>query len=185
MLAPVVEELTAIAPYYYGRDEETLASVLGRMLKEANQTMATAESCTSGLLASRMTDVPGATAYIKGGVVPYDSEYKAKLLGVPREKLDAGSVNQPVAEGLAEGARRMFETDWGVGITGFAGPGVDVADEDVGLVWIAVAGPDGTTAERWRYGTKMPRETIKFRATQTAMDMLRRRLITLEGQSPS
>jgi nicotinamide-nucleotide amidase len=177
MLAPVIAELTAIQPYYFGRDEQTLPSVVGDLLLERQATLATAESCTGGLVASRITDVAGSSNYFLGGLVTYAGIAKTGLLGIPDDLLVGGAVSQAVAERLAEGARARLGTTWGVGITGFAGGGAGVPDDDVGLVWGAVAGPDGVTAESWRYGGRVPREMIKFRATQSLLDLLRRRLI--------
>lgn len=177
MLAPVVAELSAIAPYYFGRDDQTLPSVVGELLVQQGATVATAESCTGGLIASRLTDVAGSSRYVLGGLVTYAGAVKAALLGIPENLLAGGAVNEAVAVRLAEGARQKLGATWGIGITGFAGGGPGVPEEDVGLVWGAVAGPDGTTAESWRYGARMPREMIKFRATQSVLDLLRRRLI--------
>lgn len=177
MLAPVVAELSAIAPYYYGRDDQTLPSVVGELLVEQNATIATAESCTGGLIASRLTDVAGSSRYVLGGLITYAGAVKTALLGIPDELLEGGAVNEAVAVRLAEGARKTLGATWGIGITGFAGGGPGVPDEDVGLVWAAVAGPEGTATEQWRYGSRMPREMIKFRATQSVLDLLRRQLI--------
>ncbi|MNS13221.1 putative competence-damage inducible protein [compost metagenome] len=176
MLAPVVAELQAIRPYYFGRDDETLPSVVGQLLLEAGATLAVAESCTGGLLASRVTDVAGASRYFKGGVVAYLPEIKSGMLGLPEDILGNGAVNQAVAEQLAEAARRVLGADWGLGVTGFASAGPGVPDSDVGLIWGAVAGPDGVVAESFRYGARMPRETLKHRATQAVLDLARRRL---------
>jgi nicotinamide-nucleotide amidase len=182
MLAPIVAELTALAPYYFGRDEETLPSVVGAMLKSRGETLAVAESCTGGLLASRLTDVPGASTYFKGGVVSYMAEVKAELLHLPADILGSGAVNRAVAERLAEESRRLLGADWGLGVTGFAGPGPGVSDDEVGLIWGAVAGPDGVTAESWRFGARMPRETLKHRASQAVLDLARRRLLGTSAQ---
>jgi nicotinamide-nucleotide amidase len=178
LLAPVVAELAAIAPYYYGRDDETLPAAVGRLLSQRGETIATAESCTGGLLASRLTDVAGSSAYVRGGVVAYDVDVKRRLLGLPDEGvLDQGVVSEPVARALAQAARRTPGADWGVGITGYAGDGPEVPAGQAGLVWLAVAGPDGEVAEAANFGGSVPRETIKFRATQSALALLRRQLI--------
>lgn len=179
LMAPVVAQLQAIQPYYYGRDDETLPAAVGKLLRARGQRVATAESCTGGLLASRLTDVAGSSDYVLGGVVAYDTAVKRDLLGLPDQGvLDQGVVSEPVARALAQAARRVLGADWGVGITGYAGGGPGVPPEDAGLVWVAVAGPDGAAAvsESGRFGATTPRETVKFRATQTALALLRRQL---------
>jgi nicotinamide mononucleotide (NMN) deamidase PncC len=99
------------------------------------------------------------------------------LLHLPPDILVDGAVSRSVAERLAEASRRLLGADWGLGVTGFAGPGPGVSDDEVGLIWGAVAGPDGVTAESWRFGARMPRETLKHRATQAVLDLARRRLL--------
>jgi nicotinamide-nucleotide amidase len=178
LLAPTVAALSAITPYYYGRNEETLPSVVGKLLLEHKQTVALAESCTGGLLASRITDISGASNYLVGGLVVYATRLKTELAGVNADWLAAhGTVNREVAEELANGARVRLRADWGIGITGWASNGPDVPAGDAGLVWVAIAGPAGTEAEAHRFGEKTPREVIKYRATQVALDLLRRRLL--------
>ncbi|MEB3198516.1 MAG: competence/damage-inducible protein A [Candidatus Sericytochromatia bacterium] len=175
-LAPVLERLRAIAPYYYGEDDQTLPVVVGEALLRAAQTLATAESCTGGLVASRLTDVPGSSRWLRGGLVSYATDLKTSYLSVPDAVIaEHGVVSQAVAEGMATGARSAMSADWGVATTGWAGPAPDLPAEQVGLVWIAVAGPDGVSAECCRFGA-FPRATIKQRASQAALDLLRRRI---------
>lgn len=161
----------------YGVDEETLESVVVRLLMERHQWVSVAESCTGGLLGSRFTDVPGASAVFKGGVIAYSNQVKQDPLGVPAETLEThGAVSEPVVLAMTQGARQRFGTDWAVAISGVAGPDGGTPDKPVGTVWIAVDGPDGAVAERMNYGGQ--RSTIKWRATQTALVMLRERLLT-------
>ena len=123
-----------------------------------------------------MTDVPGSSEFICGGVIAYTLDVKRDLLGLPDEGvLDQGVVSEAVACALAQAARRVLGADWGVGITGYAGDGPGVRAEEVGLVWIAVAGPSGAApvAECQRFGGGTPRATVKFRATQSALALLR------------
>ncbi len=161
----------------YGVDEETLESVVVRLLMERHQWVSVAESCTGGLLGSRFTDVPGASAVFKGGVIAYSNQVKQDPLGVPAETLEThGAVSEPVVLAMTQGARQRFGTDWAVAISGVAGPDGGTPDKPVGTVWIAVDGPDGAAAERMNYGGQ--RSTIKWRATQTALVMLRERLLT-------
>ncbi|MDB5098794.1 MAG: competence/damage-inducible protein cinA [Cyanobacteria bacterium RYN_339] len=178
LMAPVLAELRAIQPYYYGSDDVTLAAAVGQLLRARGETVATAESCTSGLLASRFTDVPKSSDYMRGGVVAYATDVKQDLLGLSEDVLAHGVVSEPVASALAQAARRVLKSDWGVGITGWAGSAP--TPEDSGLVWIAVAGPAGAAAvaELQRFGGAIPRETVKYRATQTALALLRRQLMT-------
>ena len=128
----------------FGRDDETLAEVVGAALKAAQQTVATAESCTGGLIAKRLTDVPGSSAYVVGSVVAYANEVKVAMLGVDPAVLEAqGAVSEVVAGQMAAGVRDRLGTDWGLSATGVAGPGGGTPDKPVGLVWIGLAGPDG------------------------------------------
>ncbi len=160
----------------YGVDDETLENVVVRLLAERHQWLSVAESCTGGLLGSRLTDVPGASAVLSGGVIAYSNRVKQGLLGVPEDLLTAhGAVSEPVVLAMAQGARQRFHTDWAIAISGVAGPDGGTPDKPVGTVWICVDGPGGPTAERMNYGGQ--RTTIKWRATQTALVMLRERLM--------
>jgi nicotinamide-nucleotide amidase len=158
-----------------GHDRTPLAAVVGAALRERGETLAVAESCTGGLVASMITAVAGSSDYFAGGVVAYANAAKTELADVPPEVIDAhGAVSEPVAAALADGARRRFDTTWGIGVTGVAGPGGGTGEKPVGLVWMAVAGPDGTTAHRTQHAGD--RTTIQRRAAATALDLLRRRL---------
>ena len=122
----------------------TAAEVLA-LCKQQGLTLATAESCTGGLAAKELTDVPGASAVFVGGVVSYWSEVKAKVLGVPRPLLaEYGAVSEPVARAMAEGARRLTGADAALSVTGVAGPDRDDRGNDVGTVFIALAAHDAT-----------------------------------------
>lgn len=179
LMAPVVSELRAIAPFYYGQDDDTLPSVIGRMLLERGEWLGIAESCTGGLLASRITDVAGSSRYMRGSVVCYATDVKTGLVGVEAGMIAReGVVSGAVAEALAERARSVLGAEWGIGVTGYASPGPEV--KEPGLVWIAVADGSGVQARAFRYGRSASRETIKLWATQSALDMLRRRLMGLD-----
>ncbi|HEY9722108.1 MAG TPA: competence/damage-inducible protein A [Oscillatoriaceae cyanobacterium] len=174
LLAPVVAELETIAPYYFGRDAETLPSVIGARLAARGETLAVAESCTGGLLASRLTDVIGSSAYFVGGVVAYATRTKALALGLDAAKLASeGVVTPDVARDLAEHVRERLGASWGIGITGYASEGAGVPADQVGLVYYGVSNPRETRVACGRYGGA-PRETVKHRATQDALDLLRR-----------
>lgn len=161
----------------YGEGDADLAAVVGRVLGDAGLTVATAESCTGGLAAKRLTDLPGASAWVVGGVVAYSNGVKEALLGVPAAMLEAhGAVSEPVARAMLEGVRAATGADCAVAITGIAGPGGGTQDKPVGTVWIAAAAPGGTEARLVRFvGT---RSDVRERAAQAAFallfDLLRR-----------
>jgi nicotinamide-nucleotide amidase len=159
----------------YGIGEETLAEVVGRTLARRGQTLATAESCTGGLLAKLITDVPGASRYFARGWVTYSNEAKIDELGVSAELLaEHGAVSEPVAEAMARGARCAAGTDYAIGITGIAGPDGGSEQRPIGLVYIAVDYPGGTDV--FRYLFSQGRHAIRLRTARTALDILRRRL---------
>ncbi len=127
-----------------------LKKKLGELLKERGLTIAVAESCTGGLLGNMITDVPGSSAYFRGGIIAYQNDVKQKLLNVPSSVLTAvGAVSEEVARAMANGVRKLLGSDIGVGITGIAGPGGGTPDKPVGLVYIAVEGQH--EAECWRF----------------------------------
>jgi nicotinamide-nucleotide amidase len=155
---------------------ETMEEVVGLRLAVAGFTLATAESCTGGLIAERLTEVPGSSAYFMEGVVTYSNEAKTRLLGVPEELIEThGAVSAEVAEAMAEGVKRRAETDFGLAVTGVAGPGGGSAEKPVGLVYIALS--DDAHTEHRRLMLPGDRHLIRWRASQAALDLLRRRLI--------
>jgi PncC family amidohydrolase len=130
----------------------TLEEEIGERLKLRGQRLATAESCSGGLIAHRLTNVPGSSAYFLGGVVSYGNEAKISLLGVgPRTLAAHGAVSEAVAREMAEGARLRFSADYAVACTGIAGPSGGTIEKPVGLVYIGAAGPDGTRVERCQF----------------------------------
>lgn len=162
----------------FGIDDDTLEAVVGRELAARNATLATAESCTGGLLGSRITDIPGSSAYYLGGGVCYTAAAKTAIAGVdPALIRDHGEVSEPVARALAEGIRERFGATYGVGVTGIAGPGGGSEAKPVGTVHIAVAGPAGT--EHRKLFWSGPRHIVKRHATQGALDLLR--LLVIRG----
>ena len=155
---------------------ETMEQVVGLKLAVGGYTLAVAESCTGGLLAQRLTDVPGSSKYFIEGVVAYANEAKTRELGVePMLLMEHGAVSAPVAEAMAEGIRRKAETDFGLSVTGIAGPGGGSEEKPVGLVYIALAAEAGT--EHRKLTLPGDRQLIRWRASQAALDLLRRRLI--------
>jgi nicotinamide-nucleotide amidase len=157
----------------FGFDDDSLESVIGRLLTERNETVATAESCTGGLLGSRITDISGSSKYYLGGGVCYTGAAKTALAGVdPALLREHGEVSEPVALALARGIRERFGTTYGVGITGIAGPTGGTPEKPVGTVHIAVSGPNGDTHRKMLW--QGPRTVIKWYSTQQALDLLRR-----------
>lgn len=149
---------------------ELLEEKIGRLLNEQNLTISCAESCTGGLLTSRLTDIAGSSAYVMGSVVSYTNRIKEALVGVRHETLLAhGAVSEETAREMAEGIRRAIKTDIGIGITGIAGPGGGTKEKPVGLVFIAVSGPWGTIVKENHFrGT---RTEVKRQTTDTALTM--------------
>ena len=160
----------------FGYDDDTIESVIGALLKSRNETLATAESCTGGLLGSRITDVSGSSSYYLGGAVCYTGAAKIALAGVdPQLIRDHGEVSEPVAIALAQGVRDRFGATWGVGVTGIAGPTGGTPEKPVGTVHIAVAWPEGHKHRKFFW--QGPRTIIKWFSTQFALDMLRRAIL--------
>ena len=181
MLAPVVDDVkTLLGPYVYGVDVTGLEEVCSALLLERGLTLATAESCTGGLIARRITALPGASRVYRGGVVSYWTEVKAAVLGVPQDLLDQyGAVSEPTARAMAEGARRITGADIAVSVTGVAGPDPDERGNPVGLVFIGLATPDGTFCRRTESGRRT-RNRIQDLSANHALDMVRRYLTGLE-----
>ena len=148
---------------------------VGRLLARRGETLAVAESLTGGLVGSRVTDVPGASAYLLEDVVAYSNAAKVRLLGVRESTLEAhGAVSEQVAREMAEGVRERAGATWAVSTTGIAGPTGATATKPVGLVFLAVAGPVGTVAQRHLFGGD--RTTVKASAAEAALGLLLERL---------
>ena len=163
-------------PLIYGADVPSLEAAVFRLLQEKGLTFGCAESCTGGLIAKRMTDLPGASQVFMGGVVSYTNFVKANVLGVPQALLDEhGAVSEPVACAMAEGVRAVTGADYGISVTGVAGPDSDERGNAVGTVYIGLAGPDGTLCRLCHFG-KRSRERIRGQSANTAFDLLRREL---------
>ncbi|MCY0876394.1 MAG: competence/damage-inducible protein A [Firmicutes bacterium] len=157
--------------FIYGVDDDTLATVALRALSDRATTVALAESCTGGLMASMLVDIPGSSAVFVGGVVAYDNAVKVTALGVPDALLErVGAVSEEVAIAMARGVRERLHSGFGVGITGVAGPGGGTVAKPVGLVYIAVAGPEATEVRRFEY--RGDRMQIRIRAAKSALHML-------------
>ncbi len=168
------ELVQAIGDAVFSTDGRLLEEVVGDLLKARGLTIAAAESCTGGLLMSRLTDVPGSSAYVRGGVVAYSNDLKTSFVDVPEELLRAhGAVSEPVAVAMARGALSRAAADIGVGITGIAGPDGGTPEKPVGTVAIAVVGPgEGSQVRTFSFPGGRPQ--IKSQSAQTALDMVRR-----------
>jgi nicotinamide-nucleotide amidase len=177
-LARSIEEVsTVLGPDIFSTDGRALEEVVGELLHERGLHIAVAESCTGGLIASRLTDVPGSSAYVQAAVVAYSNQAKEDLLGVPEALIAAhGAVSEPVARAMAEGVRARGRAEIGVGVTGIAGPGGGTALKPVGTVAIAIAGPGADV--RVRTFTFPPgRAMVKAQAAQAALDQVRRAIL--------
>lgn len=148
-----------------------LAETLGNRLREKRWTVAAAESCTGGLLMSYLTDVAGSSAYVMGGIVSYSNAAKQQLLGVDEATLQQyGAVSQQTAHAMAEGVRRVLQTDIGVSITGIAGPGGGTPEKPVGLVYIGLATAHTTIVERYVWSSD--RTGNKLASVQAALRLI-------------
>jgi nicotinamide-nucleotide amidase len=159
----------------YGTGEQTLAEVVGKKLAQQKKTIAVAESCTGGTLAALITDIPGASRYFIQGWVTYSNKAKISELDVPADAIEKyGSVSEQVAEAMAENARKKAGTDFAIGITGIAGPTGDTEQKPVGLVYISVASDNKAETKRFVFHNN--RISVKLRAAQTALNLLRLKL---------
>src|SRR5215470_15944828 len=159
----------------YGCDGETLEQVVGRRLRERGLTVATAESCTGGLVGHRLTNIPGSSAWFERGVVVYSNRAKQELLGVSEDILKShGAVSAPCAEAMARGICAAAHTPCGVSITGIAGPDGGTPQKPVGTVFIGIAVNGDVMTRRFRFTGD--RAAVKWQSSQMALDMLRRRL---------
>jgi len=149
---------------------DSLELQLGRLLKERGWTLATAESCTGGLVGHRITEVPGSSDYFMGGIIAYSYEAKQKFLGVKPATLEThGAVSEETAIEMADGVREAFEVEVGIALTGIAGPASDLSDKPVGLTWIAISTPKGTWAESYHW--EKDRSSNKIQSAQAALDL--------------
>ncbi|MHB8996481.1 MAG: competence/damage-inducible protein A [Armatimonadota bacterium] len=178
--APVEAEIREIlGNHVFGVGDDTMASVVGKLLRERGAKLAVAESCTGGLICSKITDVPGASEYFLTGIVSYANETKMRLLGVPEEVLiEHGAVSEECARAMAEGVRADSGAEYGLATTGIAGPGGGTEEKPVGLVYIAVADARGAFVLRQLWPGN--REQFKQRVSQMALGLLRKRILGME-----
>ena len=175
LLAPVVADVTAfLGDIVYGVDVKGLEYACVSALKERGLTLATAESCTGGQLAARLTAIPGVSAVYRGGVVSYWTQMKADVLGVPADLLEKhGAVSEQTARAMAEGVRRITGAEVGVSVTGVAGPDRDERGVEVGVVYVGLSAPDGAFCRALDLG-KRRRDLLQNLAGNHAFDLLRR-----------
>lgn len=166
-----------VKEYLYGFDEETIAAVLGDLLRKNGLTISTAESCTGGNIAHLLTSIPGSSAWYMGSTITYSYESKTELLGVPKEVIEKhGAVSEEVVTSMVNNAKKLLGTSCAVATSGIAGPGGGTPDKPVGTVWIAVSSPRQTIAKKVLLGDNRLR-TIQV-ASETALNMLRKLLIS-------
>ena len=152
-------------------DDQPIEVVVGKLLTQKQLTLSTAESCTGGLLASKIVSIAGASAYYKGSIVAYDTELKTSLLHIEKEVIKKHTViSTQVAEAMALSIQKQTQSHFGIGITGNAGPSSSTSADDLGIVCIALATPNGVISERFDFG--QPREKVMLRAANKALEML-------------
>jgi nicotinamide-nucleotide amidase len=172
-VAPQIEAL--LGNRVYSRDGSTLEAIVGRLLQERGATVAVAESCTGGMLGERITSIPGSSNWFAGGFLTYSDRMKTEMLGVPAGLIaQHTAVSEPVALEMARGARERTGATYALSVTGIAGPDGGTEATPVGLVFVALAGPDGAAAKRFRFPGD--RERVRGFAVQNALEMLRRTL---------
>lgn len=173
--AAVARVVEVIGPDVYSTDGRTLERVVGDMLVERGLRIAVAESCTGGLITSRLTDVPGSSRYVDQSVITYSNDAKTELLGVPAVLIrEHGAVSEPVANAMADGIKDRAKCDVGVAVTGIAGPTGGTPEKPVGMVVVAAVTPNDRRCRTFRFYGE--REHVKFQASQSALDMVRRLL---------
>ena len=176
-LERAVDEVCAVIGVdVFSTDGRPMEAVVGEMLASRGLHIALAESCTGGLLTSRLTDIPGSSRYVAQAVIAYTNEAKTALLGVPAPLIEAhGAVSEPVAVAMADGARTRAGVEVGVGVTGIAGPGGGTPEKPVGTVAVAASIVAETRSRLFRFHGE--RDQVKFQASQAALDMVRRMLL--------
>ena len=181
MLAPVMAQLRELlGDTVYGVDVPNLESVVLKDLLDRGLTLSAAESCTGGLVAKRLTDLPGASKAFLGGVVSYTNGVKTTALGVPEALLAAhGAVSEPVARAMAEGCRQLTGSDLAVAVTGVAGPDRDDRDNEIGTVYIALASQEDTICRLLKRSSRRERDWVRNYAASHALDLVRRKLESL------
>lgn len=181
IMAPVLDEISSrLGEYIYSYENEELHQKVGSMLIDRHCKIGIAESCTGGMLASMLTEIPGISAVLDMSVVTYSYDAKTEILGVdPNTLLNAGAVSKAVAMQMAEGIRKKAASDLGVGITGIAGPGGGTEEKPVGTVYVALADENTTVCRKLKlWGT---RDKVRHSTCLNALDLIRRNLLSKEG----
>ena len=182
LIAPVEAEIRELTgEFCYGTDDETLASVAGKHLLESGQTLAVAESCTGGGLGEAITEVSGSSSYFLGGVISYSNDVKIDLLDVDRQVLDEnGAVSAIVAEQMAIGVKAKLKSDWGISITGIAGPTGGTDSKPVGLVYVGIADPEGKVeAIELRFSPSRGRNWVRMLTVSSSLDLFIKRFVMM------
>ena len=180
LIDPVARQIREIAGLdYFGSDDESLTSVVGNLLRDRQETLAVAESCTGGSLGAMLTEIPGSSDYFLGGVIAYDNRVKQSLLQVNSEDLGQfGAVSHPVAQQMAIGVKKALDTSWGISITGIAGPGGGTEEKPVGLIYIGLVSPDEKVDSfEYRLGDVRGRSLNRHLSACNALDLLRRKML--------
>ena len=178
--ADIVDIRSRLGDVIFGEGEMTLEDTVAKLLRAAGRTVSTAESCTGGLLAARLTDIPGSSEYYPRGYVTYSNAAKQEMLNVsPSDIQEYGAVSEQVARAMAEGCRRKAGTDYALAITGIAGPSGGSAEKPIGLIHIALAHVASTETLQVRLGDHLTREEIRDRACKTALNLLRLKLLAM------
>jgi nicotinamide-nucleotide amidase len=165
----------ALGTLVYGQDGVTFAQAVGEELARRGETICCGESCTGGLLAQMLTEVPGSSRWTLGAFVTYSNALKESALDVPRDLLQQhGAVSEPVVRSMAEGARERSGATWSVAVTGVAGPDGGTPEKPVGTVWLALCGPSGTSARRVHY--RGDRSQVRLQSAYGALQLLREAL---------
>ena len=165
--------------YIYGRDDDTLEAVVGQLLKDNDRTLSVGESCTGGQLGMLVTSVPGSSAFFLGGVIAYSNEVKINQLGVKREIIEEnGAVSELCAMAMAEGCRKLFESDYALSVTGVAGPEGGTEEKPVGTTFIGLASAHGNYARKFTFGVQ--RDINRTRAIYATLELLRRELLDIK-----
>jgi len=176
-----IEKLKLIISEYiygyeiFGEEKETLEEIVGKLLRQKNKTISTAESCTGGYISHLITKVPGSSEYYMGSVISYSYEIKENELGISKQLLEKqGAVSQPVVEQMASAIRKKYNTDFSIAASGIAGPGGGTTEKPVGTVWIAIATPEKVIAEKFLFGNNRERNIHK--TANAALNMLRKEI---------
>ncbi len=182
LIAPVEAEILQLTgDYCYGSDDDTLASIVGQYLRQHHQTLAVAESCTGGWLGEMITEVPGSSDYFLGGIISYSNAVKVNQLGVSSADLaQHGAVSEIVAMQMALGVKQKLQSDWGISVTGIAGPDGGSEAKPVGLVYIGLADPDGNVqAIAHQFSPSRGRNWVRRMSTNSALDHIRKRFVMI------